>query len=514
MTSVSDAGSKSNAGSNAGADRSRDAGRAESSKDVGRSESLSETDRAAVESAVKTESPTAEAAALEAGDQFDAETRAEATRAAEKAEVERAKAAAEATAVADVAPETIAEIDAIGAEIEGLGWAEDPAVAQTLSDRLSTALEAVPEADRATVRSDLMGPVDELAQYGLRDSRTGEFSPTRAEAVGAFAEHLGQRGVDGLANGLRTAAEVGPPEARDAIAGALADVARLSHDPHRQRGATQSLMNGPAEVIADGLAGRIDGLGPSELAHLSSTRGTPETDARLRSIADIAAPSAHVALDAANLGQARVPPPNFEDLHAALDVAGMVPGLGEPADALNAVIYAAEGRGLDAGMSAAGVIGIGSVLTGSRIARRAGNATDVPHRSPDAPGAGTAARVIGDRREDIAEAALQRQGFDVQRANLDIGTTDFDLVMTTPRGRQAVLVGGNRKAMENGELSQAAIDEAVDRFHRARDAALDPDGPFRADGAGALMAFDRATTDPRVIDAFIERLGRGNVLTY
>ncbi|WP_222593199.1 hypothetical protein, partial [Cellulomonas composti] len=42
--------------------------------------------------------------------------------------------------------------------------------------------------------------------------------------------------------------------------------------------------------------------------------------------------------------------------HLALDMIGLIPGIGEPADAINAGWYAAEGNWVDAGFSAAGTI--------------------------------------------------------------------------------------------------------------------------------------------------------------
>lgn len=45
-------------------------------------------------------------------------------------------------------------------------------------------------------------------------------------------------------------------------------------------------------------------------------------------------------------------------MHGALDVAGLIPGLGEIADGANAVIYLAEGRFIEAGISAVAMIPI------------------------------------------------------------------------------------------------------------------------------------------------------------
>ncbi|KYF79686.1 hypothetical protein BE18_35155 [Sorangium cellulosum] len=62
-------------------------------------------------------------------------------------------------------------------------------------------------------------------------------------------------------------------------------------------------------------------------------------------------------------------------VHTGLDIVGFIPGLGEIADGLNAVIYLAEGDYLNAGISAAGMIPFaGAAATGGRLAVKAGKA--------------------------------------------------------------------------------------------------------------------------------------------
>ncbi|EYF01095.1 PAAR-like domain-containing protein [Chondromyces apiculatus] len=62
-------------------------------------------------------------------------------------------------------------------------------------------------------------------------------------------------------------------------------------------------------------------------------------------------------------------------VHAGLDVAGFIPGVGEIADGLNAAIYLAEGDYANAAISAAGMIPFaGAAATGGRLAARAGKA--------------------------------------------------------------------------------------------------------------------------------------------
>jgi len=61
-----------------------------------------------------------------------------------------------------------------------------------------------------------------------------------------------------------------------------------------------------------------------------------------------------------------------EIAHTALDVAGLVPGLGEVADGANAVLYLAEGNKTDAALSAAAMIPFaGAVATGAKLIRKA-----------------------------------------------------------------------------------------------------------------------------------------------
>ncbi|WP_228039807.1 golvesin C-terminal-like domain-containing protein [Streptomyces chromofuscus] len=63
--------------------------------------------------------------------------------------------------------------------------------------------------------------------------------------------------------------------------------------------------------------------------------------------------------------------------HAALDVAGMVPVIGEAADVANGIWYAAEGNYADAALSmAAAVPGIGAAATAAKYAKKGAKAVD------------------------------------------------------------------------------------------------------------------------------------------
>lgn len=61
-------------------------------------------------------------------------------------------------------------------------------------------------------------------------------------------------------------------------------------------------------------------------------------------------------------------------VHSALDVAGMVPVIGNAADVVNAGLYASEGDVVNAGISLAGAIPGGQAATGARLAVKAGGA--------------------------------------------------------------------------------------------------------------------------------------------
>ncbi|WP_436796388.1 DUF6531 domain-containing protein [Actinospongicola halichondriae] len=65
-------------------------------------------------------------------------------------------------------------------------------------------------------------------------------------------------------------------------------------------------------------------------------------------------------------------------IHGGLDVAGLIPAIGEVADLLNAGYYLVEGDGLNAGISAAGLIPfLGQGATSLRLAGRVSNASRV-----------------------------------------------------------------------------------------------------------------------------------------
>lgn len=132
---------------------------------------------------------------------------------------------------------------------------------------------------------------------------------------------------------------------------------------------------------------------------------------------------------------------------------------------------------------------------------------------PDAGDAGDVARLTGEARELAAETSLRKSGLDVRRWNQEFGNTEIDLMMSTPQGRYGVLVGGEAKALRNGRIDEDAVRDSVDKYRRAQELLTDPDGPFRGDGAGAMMAFPKGT-DRRVIDRFIQEIGAHRILLF
>ena len=157
---------------------------------------------------------------------------------------------------------------------------------------------------------------------------------------------------------------------------------------------------------------------------------------------------------------------------------------------------------------------VGSAVTAQRWLREGLEA--VARRGAkrvDAPQGGTAARLCGEARELAAERALQARGLEARRWNIEVGDTDIDLLMQTPRGSYGVLVGGDAKALRGGMVDEGVVQETLERVRRAREVVQDVDGPLRADGVDVMMAFPRGT-DQRVIDRFTQELGRQNVILF
>jgi hypothetical protein len=97
--------------------------------------------------------------------------------------------------------------------------------------------------------------------------------------------------------------------------------------------------------------------------------------------------------------------PWVEAIHLGLDVAGMVPVVGAPADVANAGLYAAQRRYVEAALSAAGAIPIaGDAATAARRGTQAARAID---RATDAARTLSAAE-----RRAVAERISKGHAFD------------------------------------------------------------------------------------------------------
>lgn len=109
------------------------------------------------------------------------------------------------------------------------------------------------------------------------------------------------------------------------------------------------------------------------------------------------------------------PPPaeegwSFSDVgHGLLDVAGLVPGLGEPLDGVNAVWYLAEGDKLNAGLSAGGMIPFGGWgATGAKWTLKAADEVGAGARGADGAVRAADEAVAAGRRTADEAAALER----------------------------------------------------------------------------------------------------------
>ncbi|WP_376093120.1 DNA/RNA non-specific endonuclease [Roseomonas sp. CCTCC AB2023176] len=113
--------------------------------------------------------------------------------------------------------------------------------------------------------------------------------------------------------------------------------------------------------------------------------------------------------------------PSLSDIgHGVLDVAGMVPVIGEAADLLNAGWYLAEGNRVDAALSAAGAVPLlGNVATAGKWGRRAGAAGDAlggaVGAARRAEEAGDAVRTARRPGSEASGAAMPRQARDAPR---------------------------------------------------------------------------------------------------
>ena len=106
---------------------------------------------------------------------------------------------------------------------------------------------------------------------------------------------------------------------------------------------------------------------------------------------------------------------SFMDIvHGTLDVAGMVPLIGEIADGTNAGLYALQGDMLNAGISLAGMLPIGGqAVTGTRLGVKVGKEV------LDASAKKAGKEVLGEATEQGVKKAGKEGG---ERASKEIGT--------------------------------------------------------------------------------------------
>ena len=144
-----------------------------------------------------------------------------------------------------------------------------------------------------------------------------------------------------------------------------------------------------------------------------------------------------------------------EWIHGGLDVVGFIPGIGEVADGLNALIYLGEGRYVEAGISAAAMIPIlGDAGKLGKWGVRAANAVDaagdltrVTRRAGDASDFLGSARYLRHTDNAAFESLMRLGANDAQRIDEIIAAADSRSVIrgyTDAQGNAIALVAGNR----------------------------------------------------------------------
>ena len=245
------------------------------------------------------------------------------------------------------------------------GMAADAATAHT--DRRATQIDQLADVthaaslalvraaeDLTAARSDLQGALRAADTAGCLVSDSGLVTaPTlpalAAGSVGGAADRQADR--DGLLEHLEGVASRLTAQVQAALsdAGAADDAAAAALTRQRLPPAS------PAPVpVAMGSTGSQWGPLPSQPAAIPST------------------PTPPVATSPAVAGEQATPdaPRSWSGIgHLVLDVAGLVPFIGEPADGINALWYAAEGDTLNAALSGAAMVpGVGSAVTAGKLA--------------------------------------------------------------------------------------------------------------------------------------------------
>ncbi|MGH3109500.1 MAG: hypothetical protein ACRDQT_01125, partial [Gaiellaceae bacterium] len=141
-----------------------------------------------------------------------------------------------------------------------------------------------------------------------------------------------------------------------------------------------------------------------------------------------------------------------EATHAALDVVGILPLIGEPADAVNALWYFAEGDYVSAALSGAAVVPVfGGAATGAKAARR----IDAAAKAGPGDTATTATRIHGNSASSPATSYLYRVEDAATGEYLKTGISQNPFSrysQTFMRGkRMQILQEGSRREMLNLE---------------------------------------------------------------
>lgn len=216
----------------------------------------------------------------------------------------------------------------------------------------------------------------------LRAVDTGAWTGKAAEAFRSTFEHAPTKWYD-VGDALETAAQV-----LDVYAGVLryaqsqaAEAIALWNQGRQQ---TQRARAEHAAAETDGPGGDPGAAVPFHDPGEASRQAARDVLQRAREqLAQVATETAH-ALQAAT-------PPEAESTasqiaHGALDIAGFVPVVGDAADLTNAAWYAAQGKGLEAGLSAAAAVPfLGWGAGAGKVTKAVGEAAEAAKAAGHAP---------------------------------------------------------------------------------------------------------------------------------
>lgn len=144
--------------------------------------------------------------------------------------------------------------------------------------------------------------------------------------------------------------------------------------------------------------------------------------------------------------------------HGALDTGGLVPGLGEVADGVNALWYLAEGNKKDAALSAAGMVPFAG--WGSFMAKRGDDVVDLFKGADDVP--------VPKRQPTIA--ANKKTGDDARdRIAARYPESKIEQTRKTPYGRRRVdVLTENMTAIESKVGRTSMTDVTRQQIHKDR----------------------------------------------